>query len=264
MIPKTIHYCWFGRNPKPKLAEKCIKSWKKYCPDYALIEWNEDNYDLNSAPLYVRQAYDAQKWAFVTDYVRLQIVYEYGGIYMDTDVELIKPLDSLLTHRAYFGFEDKTYVATGLGFGAEKGTPILKELMDDYQDISFMHLDGTYDATPCPNRNTEIFRKHHLIQDGSRQFLAGDILILPSICLCPIDFETKIRRYSPETISIHWYDASWQTEEERAECDAYAKKQRKKVMLLYIKQKAKQLFGEAFYLSVKKLVKRGNQEDAED
>ena len=88
MIPKTIHYCWFSCNPKPKLAEKCIKSWKKHCPDYEIIEWNEDNFDLSTAPLYVRQAYEAKKWAFVTDYVRLKLVYDYGGIYMDTDVEL--------------------------------------------------------------------------------------------------------------------------------------------------------------------------------
>ena len=107
MIPKIIHYCWFGRNPKPKLAEKCIKSWKKYCPEYEIIEWNEDNYDLSSAPLYVRQAYEAKRWAFVTDYIRLQVIYENGGIYLDTDVELRKSLDPLLVHQAYFGFEDE-------------------------------------------------------------------------------------------------------------------------------------------------------------
>ena len=95
MIPKVIHYCWFGGNPKPKLAEKCIKSWKKYCPDYEIIEWNEDNFDISAAPLYVRQAYEAKKWAFVTDYVRLEVVYNHGGVYLDTDVELLKSLDSL-------------------------------------------------------------------------------------------------------------------------------------------------------------------------
>ena len=95
MIPKIIHYCWFGRNPKPKLALKCIKSWKKYCPDYEIIEWNEDSFDIESAPLYVRQAYEAKKWAFVTDYVRLYAMTKFGGIYMDTDVEVIKPLDCI-------------------------------------------------------------------------------------------------------------------------------------------------------------------------
>lgn len=105
MIPKKIHYCWFGGAPKTKLGMKCIKSWKKHCPDYEIIEWNEDNFDFSEAPLYVRQAYEAKKWAFVTDYVRLKVVYDNGGIYMDTDVKLKKILDPLLTNSAYFGFE---------------------------------------------------------------------------------------------------------------------------------------------------------------
>lgn len=264
MIPKAIHYCWFGRNPKPKLAEKCIRSWKKHCPDYEIIEWNEDNYDLSMAPLYVRQAYEAKKWAFVTDYVRLQVVYEHGGIYMDTDVELIKPLDDLLTYDAYFGFEDERFIATGLGFGARKHAPILKELMDDYQDTPFLLQDGSYDVMPCPQRNTEIFRRHHLMQDGRRQILDGDILILPPIVLCPIDFETKLRRYSADTISIHWYDASWQTEEERNYCAEEVKKQRKKKMVLFVKDRAKQFLGEKTYLGIKKMMKRGHTEDADN
>ena len=131
MIPKIIHYCWFGRNPKPELAVKCIKSWKKRCPDYEIIEWNEDNFDISSCPLYVRQAYEAKKWAFVSDYVRLKVVYDEGGVYLDTDVELKKGLDALLAYDAYFGFEDGTHVNTGLGFGAVKGAPILKEMMQD-------------------------------------------------------------------------------------------------------------------------------------
>ena len=120
-IPKVIHYCWFGHNPKPEQALSCIASWKEKCPDYQIIEWNEDNYDISSAPLYVRQAYQEKKWAFVTDYVRLQVVFENGGIYLDTDVELKKSLNALLGYRAYFGFEDATYINTGLGFGAKQG-----------------------------------------------------------------------------------------------------------------------------------------------
>ena len=99
MIPKKIHYCWFGRNPKPKLAQKCMQSWHKYCNDYEIVEWNEDSFDLEAAPLYVKQAYEAKKWAFVTDYVRLYALYYHGGIYMDTDVEVLKSFDPfLLTH----------------------------------------------------------------------------------------------------------------------------------------------------------------------
>lgn len=104
-VPKIIHYCWFGGNPKPKLAEKCIKSWKKFCPDYQIIEWNEENFDVSAAPEYVRQAYAAKRWAFVTDYVRLKAMTEMGGIYMDTDVELVKPLTPFLAHDAFAGFE---------------------------------------------------------------------------------------------------------------------------------------------------------------
>lgn len=215
MIPKTIHYCWFGRNPLPKLAKKCIKSWKKYCPDYEIIEWNEDNYDLSSAPLYVRQAYEAKKWAFVTDYVRLHVVYEYGGIYMDTDVELIKPLDPLLQYNAYFGFEDGIYINTGLGFGAVKGSPILREMMDDYFGMSF---DPTgKNVVACPRVNTAVFLKHGLLQDNKNQVLDDEIIILPTEYLCPKSVIDGITRKTKNTVSIHHYDSSWFTKESQIE-----------------------------------------------
>lgn len=212
MIPKQIHYCWFGGNPLPKLAEKCMASWKKRCPDYEIIRWDEENFDVSSSPLYVRQAYELKKWAFVTDYARLQIVYEHGGVYLDTDVELKKSLDPLLDNRACFGFEDGKSVNTGLGFGAEKGHPILREMMDDYRDIAFVHPDGSLDQTPCPQRNTEAFLRHGLRQDDSRQLLDGGVLILPSRYLCPIDNRTRRRTRSRDTISVHHYSASWQDE----------------------------------------------------
>ena len=104
-IPKIIHYCWFGGGPKPKLAQKCIASWKKYCPDFEILEWNEGNFDVSTAPLYVRQAYEAGRWAFVTDYVRLKALTELGGVYMDTDVEVVKPLEPFLQQEAFAGFE---------------------------------------------------------------------------------------------------------------------------------------------------------------
>lgn len=118
MIPKKIHYCWFGRGEKPKLAKKCIQSWKKYCPDYEIIEWNEDNFDIDQYP-YLRWCYDNKKWAFLSDFARLLVVYQNGGIYFDTDVELIKTPDELLGCNAFFGFENDKNIATGLGFGAE-------------------------------------------------------------------------------------------------------------------------------------------------
>lgn len=215
MIPKKIHYCWFGGNPKPKLAKKCFRSWKKYCPGYEIIEWNEGNYDLSAAPLYVRQAYEAKKWAFVTDYVRLQAVYEQGGIYLDTDVELRNSLDPLLINRAYFGFEDGMYVNTGVGFGAEQGHPILWEMMEDYRDIPFICEDGSFDLTPCPNRNTEAFLRNGLQQDNSMQMLEGDVRILPSDYLNPKQWKTGEILITKNTISIHHFGASWYTPEMR-------------------------------------------------
>ena len=215
MIPKRIHYCWFGGNPKPKLAEKCIKSWKKYCPDYEMNEWNEDNFDISSAPLYVRQAYEAKKWAFVTDYVRLKVVYDHGGIYMDTDVELKKNLDPLLEYHAYFGFEDGVHVNTGLGFGAEKGAKILADMMEVYADISFVRPDGKQDTLTCPMRNTDALVQYGMRQDNSKQTLEGDILILPSEYLCPLSYYNGIKRMTSNTVSIHHFATTWQTEEMR-------------------------------------------------
>lgn len=247
----------------PKLAHKCIKSWKKYCPDYEIIEWNEDNYDLSSAPLYVRQAYEAKKWAFVTDYVRLHVVYEHGGIYLDTDVELVKRLEPLLCHQAYFGFEDGMHIATGLGFGAIKGAPILQELMDDYQDIPFIKSEGSYDLRPCPRRNTEAFLRHGLRQDNSKQVLDGKILILPSVYLCPISYFTGERKRSLKTVSIHWFSASWQTEDQREKTKQMAKEMKRlrwrgKVSdYMHTPQRtALKLLGESRYGKLKKLFKK--------
>lgn len=210
-IPKIIHYCWFGHNPKPKLALKCMKSWKKYCPDYEIIEWNEDNFDISSCPLYVRQAYEVKKWSFVTDYVRLKVVYEHGGIYLDTDVELKKSLDSLLDYAAYFGFEDGVCIATGLGFGAIKGHGILKEMMNDYEKITFILEDGTYNWQTCPKINTDVFLKHGLKQDNSFQVLDNGVLVLPTEYLGPMEYESRRLNITPKTISVHWYSSQWLT-----------------------------------------------------
>lgn len=252
-IPKVIHYCWFGHNPKPKLAEKCLKSWKKYCAEYQIIEWNEDNYDITAAPLYVRQAYEAKKWAFVTDYVRLQVVYENGGIYLDTDVELKKSLDHLLEYQAYFGFEDGKNVNTGIGFGAEENCVLLKELMADYKDIPFVMADGSYDLEPCPWRNTRVFLRHGLKQDGSRQLLDDNILILPVTCLSPLQYDGSESNFSLDTVSVHWYSGSWQTEEEIREHN----RQLKKVKHSQLRCKVgKRLLGESGYIKIRDFIKQ--------
>ncbi|MBQ8619659.1 MAG: glycosyl transferase [Clostridia bacterium] len=260
MIPKTIHYCWFGRNPKPELAERCIASWKKRCPDYEIIEWNEDNFDVYSCPLYVRQAYEAKKWAFVSDYARLKVVHDHGGIYLDTDVELVKGLDALLGYDAFFGFEDGKHVATGLGFGAVKGAQILREMLQDYEGIPFVLADGSYDTKTCPVRNTEALLHHGLQQKDQKQLLNGNICVLPSICMCPIDFNSGKRRWSPRTISIHWFSTSWMTEAEKKAHDLRVQARRRARLDTWIhlpNRMLKKLLGEAGYARLKKLLRRG-------
>ncbi len=212
MIPKLIHYCWFGRNPKHKLEKKCIASWKKFCPDYQIIEWNEDNYDLASAPLFVRQAIEAKKWAFATDYIRLKVVYEYGGIYMDTDVELVKPLDSLLDNKVYFGLQYSGLIlsiASGLGFGAEKHTELLRELMARYESEPFLLPNGEKNMTTNSSKDTAVFQKYGLILEDREQFLMDVIHIYPTEYFNPIHWGEKKPNLTEKTISIHWYSASW-------------------------------------------------------
>lgn len=206
-IPKVIHYCWFGNGELSPLTKKCIKSWKKYCPDYEIICWNEANFDL-SQNRYMREAYEAGKWAFVSDYARLKIVYEQGGIYLDTDVELIKPLDTLLEGKGFMGFDEKGIVATGLGFGAEKGSPIIGEFLKDYEDIAFVLPDGSYDLTPCPDRNTATLQRLGMdVKDTKQMFM--DMLFLPKEYLCPMDYYTGKKEITENTYSIHHYCASW-------------------------------------------------------
>ena len=208
-IPKVIHYCWFGRGKMPPLAEKCIASWKKYCPDYEIVCHNEDNFDV-SQNRYAKEAYDAKKWAFVSDYVRLKVLYENGGIYLDTDVEIIKPIDDLIKESGYMGFDDNGVISTGLGFACEKGNELVKILLADYDDISFVRPDGSYDITPCPDRNTETMVKLGLDTDKKNQMFMG-MHLLPEDYLCPLKYYTGKKIITKNTYSIHHFCASWTT-----------------------------------------------------
>ena len=149
MIPKVIHYCWFGRNPKPEIVLHCIESWKKYCPDYEIIEWNEDNFNVNQHP-FMKAAYDAKKWAYVADVARLIVVYENGGVYLDTDVELYRSLNQHLCYDGFFSFESLTYINSGLGFGGIPRNPIIGAMLDSYNMLTF----GQGKPEACPKVNT--------------------------------------------------------------------------------------------------------------
>lgn len=206
MIPKIIHYCWFGGNKKPQLAEKCIASWKKYCPDYEFTEWNEDNFNLDYNG-YTRYCYDNKKWAFLSDFVRLVVVAEYGGLYFDTDVELLKSPDELLQYGAFYGFENNQNIATGLGFGAQASHPTVLAMCQQYLELQPKD-DGAYPEVVCPTLNTKALLPLGLTLNGLRQNIFG-AEILPSDYLNPYDDPTGQLNMTANTISIHWYSKSW-------------------------------------------------------
>ena len=216
MIPKKIHYCWIGDKALPESARKCIESWKKFCPDYEIIEWNENNYDFSKNP-YMKEALENKKWGFVPDYARLDIVYRYGGIYLDTDVEIIKSFDSLLNNKGFAGFELADHIALGLGFGAEPGNKIIKDLLESYKELHFLKQDGSLNLTPSPEINNKVFVKHGLIGNNRKQILDNCFTIYPTDYFCPKSFFDGITRVTPNTYSIHHYDSSWFTEKEQEE-----------------------------------------------
>lgn len=237
MIPKIIHYCWFGRNPLPKSAQRCIASWRKFLPDYVIKEWNEDNFDVNILP-YTRDAYEAKKYAFVSDVARFWVLYNYGGLYFDTDVEVIKSVDAIVSKGAFMGWElpnsdGKPSVAPGLCLGTEKGNPLYKEILDKFESLSFWESEGnrnTYSMVPMV---TDLLIKHGLKRDGTLQKVEG-MIIYPSEYFCPMDPTTGIMEKTSNTVSIHWYDSSWMNQDTMS------------FKLHLLKNKLNRLFGKRF------------------
>lgn len=212
MIPKIIHYFWFGNNPLPEKEKKCVESWTKMCPNYEIKLWNERNYDFHKNK-FIENAAKAGKWSFVTDYARLDIIYEYGGIYFDTDVELIKPIDDFLKFKAFFCFETAEHINTGLGFGAESGLAVLKDMLDVYDNLP--ELTGEqYGDYYCPKIQTPVLRDMGFKLDGSIQIIYG-IVILPKEYMCPLDYDTGKLNITKNTYGIHWYASSWKSDEEK-------------------------------------------------
>lgn len=214
MIPKIIHYCWFGGNSIPEKDKKCIESWKKYCPDYQIIEWNEKNYDLSKNP-YMEAAFKEKKWGFVPDYARFDIIYNNGGFYLDTDVELIKPLEELRSNEAYMGFEGGIWINGGIGFGAEAGQTVIKDLRDIYETKEFYNADGSLNLTPSPYFITECLVAKGLQKNNQLQVIEG-MKIYPTEYFASKDYDTGKINTTIHTISIHQYNASWQSPKKKA------------------------------------------------
>jgi len=207
MIPKVIHYIWVGGKPLSELAEKCVLSWKTFCPDYEIKRWDESNFDINSNS-FCKEAYESKKWAFVSDYIRLKILYEEGGIYIDTDIELIKPLDEFLEKSAVIGFESDAVISSGF-IACEKNSPYIKMLLDYYDNKHFIKPNGKPDLVANVVFITDLTKKKYKIKLNNTLQDAGDFVIYPKDYFCAKDlFDGKIYK-TDNTHAIHYFTSSW-------------------------------------------------------
>lgn len=207
MIPHIIHYCWFGRKPKPSFVRHCISSWRKYLSDYEIIEWNEDNVDIHCCP-YVEEAYQSRKYAFVSDVVRGQALYSHGGIYLDADVEVLKSFDPFLSHRSFWGFEAGNFVATST-IGAVIGHDIIKAYLEQYDNHHFKQPDGSIDTTSNVIVVTRLLQQRGLILNNTKQEIGDGNMIYPQNLFSPYDSRTGSSSRHSETIAIHHYSNTW-------------------------------------------------------
>lgn len=205
-IPKIIHYCWFGGNPLPELVQNCIKSWEKFCPDYEIKEWNENNFDVHCCQ-FVEEAYKEKKWAFVADYARLYVLYRYGGIYLDTDVEVLQPIDRFLENTAFAGFETKDSPAAAI-IGCIQGHPLFKDFLMYYEDRAFILPDGRYDMTPNTVIFTNLLKERGLRLNGEKQTVS-DCVFYPEIVFHPNNLRRIFYRYSSKSYTVHHILGSW-------------------------------------------------------
>ena len=212
MIPKVIHYCWFGKNPLPDEYLKYIDTWRKFCPDYKIIQWDESNYDVNKIN-FIKQAYDNKKYAFVSDYARLDIINKYGGVYFDTDIEVVKSFNDLLDNKAFGGLErvvNNYYLAFGLGFGSEKNNLFIQEIMHYYENKNFIKKDGSFDCTPIPEIVSSVLKDKYSVD-----VIKNEIIKLDNITIYPTEYfgckdmiNNKIKM-TKNTYSIHHYSGTW-------------------------------------------------------
>lgn len=235
MIPKTIHYCWFGGKPMPKEYERYIDSWRKFLPDYEIRQWDETNYDVKCIP-FSEEAYSVGKYAYVSDYARLRILYEQGGVYFDTDVEVIKPIDDILEKGPFMAFEKNSNansdellnVAVGLGFAVEPGNPIIREILDFYESHHYIYPDGHMEQITIVRVVTDILKRHGLSRCDIPTTIEG-ITIYPWDYFCPIEFLSSKLEITGNTRTIHHYSASWMswTDKLKMKKGYYANKVRK-------------------------------------
>ena len=209
-IPKIIHYCWFGRGPMPELALNCIRSWKDYLPEYDYMLWNEDSFDVNSNN-FVKEAYYQKKYAFVTDFVRLYALYHFGGIYMDTDVEVLRPLDGFLRFPAFSGFEIDEAIPTGI-MGAEKGSSWVKRELAYYDNQSFILSNGAFNMKPNVQIITEHAKELGFVPNNQFQIINGELAIFPKDYFCPKSYIDGKIYLTENTFTIHHFAGSWHTE----------------------------------------------------
>ena len=211
-IPKIIHYCRFGEKPLSTLATDCIRSWKKFCPDYTLVEWNESNFPLDFSA-YTREAASREKWAFVADVARLYALAERGGIYLDTDVELKKPLEELLQYNAFAGFESSGGVSTAL-LAASPKHPLFIEALGEYTGAHFIKESGTEDLTTNVVRFSKLCQAHGLRLENRLQTVDG-LTVFPLEYFSPKEYATGRLCMTENTFAVHHYEGSWLSEEDK-------------------------------------------------
>ncbi len=215
MDTKIIHYCWFGKNKKPQIVEKCINSWKKFFPDFEIMEWNEENFDIHLNQ-YVEEAYKAKKYAFVSDVARFFALEKYGGLYFDTDVEVIKSFDDLLEAEGFAGFETDEYVAPGLVLWSKnKHNELMKEMLNYYEKLSFINEDGSYNTTTICIYFTEVLKRYGLQGNNTKQ-QCGIMTIYPKEYFCPFNDQTGVLSITSNTHAIHWYSKTWMTSKQKS------------------------------------------------
>lgn len=235
MIPKVINYCWFGGNELPKETKKCIESWKKYCPGYQIVEWNESNFDIHCHP-FVESAYNSKAWAFVSDYARLKVIYDNGGIYLDTDVKVLKNLDFLLQNEMYVGIQQQgEYCNTGLGFGAYKQHPIVKQMMEKYDGLKYS--DDVKEKIACPYLNDSVIKENGYIFSNDIKRLKN-MTVYPPKYIDPIAPGDTCNLLCNDSFSVSLYSASWTSKSNR------------------IKRKIFNLIGQDRVNAIKKIIKR--------